>query len=339
MKKHTAISIIIILLLGVSTGFAAKVVPLKELARPEGLEVDDSRFYITGGTRVYIYSLKDFKLVRQFGKRGEGPEEFVVYPGAPMAPFARTDELLITSMGKISFFTKDGVYKRELKTKGSLFYLLPAGDGFLGMALTQDKGISNQTINIYDAKLTPVREVYRQVFPEQRSGPIKVYDKAFSYEYYDNKIFIPHGTELSLRVLDMQGKQLYTMGDKGFERPPVAEVHKKQVHDFMKTNPDTKTMYEVIKSRLEFPSHFPGISYFWVNGGMVYLMTWKEKTAGSQEFEFYIFDVKGKFIKKKFIHIPFSEIAPQRVVVYKGKVYHIAENEKKEMYELHINGF
>lgn len=337
MKKNTVFIVSVILLLTAGAVYARQVVPLKGVVRPQGLEVDDSRFYITAGTEVFIYTLNDFKLVKRFGKKGEGPQEFVVMPGVPLAPFARTNELLITSMGKLSFFSKDGVFKRELKTKGARFYLLPAADGFLGMGMTRDKGVVYQTVNIYDSKLDPVREVYRQEFPEQSSGAIKVFDKSFSYEYYDNKIFIPHGTDLIIRVLDLQGKPLYSMGDKGFERPRVNEIHKQQVKTFLRTSPDSKAQYEAIKERLAFPTHFPAISYFWVNGGNVYLMTWKEKSVGSQEFEFYIFDVKGNFLKKKFVHIPFSEIAPQRVIVYKGKVYHLAENEKTETYELHIN--
>ena len=67
-----------ILLFAWSTIFAARVIPFPELLSPELIRVDENKIYITEKANIYIYSKKDFKLVKKFGKKGAGPEEFKI---------------------------------------------------------------------------------------------------------------------------------------------------------------------------------------------------------------------------------------------------------------------
>jgi hypothetical protein len=57
--------------------FAGKQVILAELVNPDSIAVDQYQVYITEGTSIYIYDLENFKLKTKFGKRGEGPNEFM----------------------------------------------------------------------------------------------------------------------------------------------------------------------------------------------------------------------------------------------------------------------
>ena len=78
--------VILFAILAVSL-LATKTIPLPELTNPAGILVEDDQIYITQFPEIFIYSLKDFKLKKTFGKRGEGPAEFkgyartAVYPG------------------------------------------------------------------------------------------------------------------------------------------------------------------------------------------------------------------------------------------------------------------
>jgi hypothetical protein len=49
---------------------AAKTIPLPELTNPAGILVDNDQIYIIQFPNIFIYSLKDFKLKKTFGKRG-----------------------------------------------------------------------------------------------------------------------------------------------------------------------------------------------------------------------------------------------------------------------------
>ena len=57
--------------------FAQKHTALAELVNPDSIAVDQNQVYITEGTSIYIYDLENFKMKAKFGKRGEGPKEFM----------------------------------------------------------------------------------------------------------------------------------------------------------------------------------------------------------------------------------------------------------------------
>jgi hypothetical protein len=56
--------------------FAANTVELPDLLDPAAIHVDGNRMYITEHATIYIYSTKDYHLIKKFGRRGEGPKEF-----------------------------------------------------------------------------------------------------------------------------------------------------------------------------------------------------------------------------------------------------------------------
>ena len=95
--------------------FAGKVVPFPDLLKPEAIAVDNEYIYITEGASVHIYSLKDFTLKKKFGKPGEGPQEFKLFPGVALRLTVLPDYLLLESMGKLSYYTKEGNFKKEIQ--------------------------------------------------------------------------------------------------------------------------------------------------------------------------------------------------------------------------------
>jgi hypothetical protein len=74
MKQLKGLILFLILFLTfASRADAGKVVPLIQLAKPNSITVDKNHVYITDQGTISIYSLKDFKLEKAFGKKGEGP--------------------------------------------------------------------------------------------------------------------------------------------------------------------------------------------------------------------------------------------------------------------------
>jgi|GEM_PF-2856572 len=69
-----------ILISGLSQG-TDRVIPLPEVTRPNGsIQFSKNYLYITQKENVLIYDLKDFQFLRSFGKKGEGPGEFHLFP-------------------------------------------------------------------------------------------------------------------------------------------------------------------------------------------------------------------------------------------------------------------
>jgi hypothetical protein len=91
---------------------AKKVAVFKEIYKSMQIDVDSNHLYVSQLSTVYIYSLEDFQLKNKFGKEGEGPQEFKGYALLNVQP----QVLLINSMGKLSFFNKDGTFIKEMRT-------------------------------------------------------------------------------------------------------------------------------------------------------------------------------------------------------------------------------
>lgn len=105
-----------------------------ELTNPGQILVDPSskNIYISDRTTVYIYSLTDFKLKKKFGKSGEGPREFKRYANL----FLTSDYLLVNSVSRATFFTKDGKYIREMNSKtANLGPFLLIGENFVNASM------------------------------------------------------------------------------------------------------------------------------------------------------------------------------------------------------------
>ena len=57
-------SLIISLLITLNFAFAEKVIVLPDLVNPNSIIIDKNNMYITEDASVYIYSLNDFKLLK-----------------------------------------------------------------------------------------------------------------------------------------------------------------------------------------------------------------------------------------------------------------------------------
>jgi hypothetical protein len=154
--------IFFVVLVMVSMGLLGKkLATIPDVFRPFLLVMDDQQFYVTEGTTISIFTRKDFTLKKKFGKEGEGPQEFKLAQGMPgLILFPQTDSLVINSAGKISFYTKDGKFIKELKVAtGSMVSIFqPFGKKFVGLSTAMGENMSmNFTLNIYDAQLTKIK--------------------------------------------------------------------------------------------------------------------------------------------------------------------------------------
>jgi hypothetical protein len=316
------------------------VVELPGPLRPLTIDLDKTHVYVTEDVTVYIYSLKDFRLVKRFGRQGEGPEEFKVFPGVPVLINVRTDDLIVNSIGKVSYFTKDGTFKKEIKIPGGFNVgFIPIGEKFVGMGLVQENKINYKTLNIYDARLKKINEIYRTLHQQQpdKMG-IKVSEKSFDYDVYDNKIFISGSEKFVIDVLDSDGKPLYSI-KQDYELIKFTPEMKDMVLDYLKTDYKTRAYFDVIKWRLRFPDTLPAILDIFVSNQKIYAVTNKtgeNKKPGVKEREVYIFEVKGKLLKKVFLPIVESGIEPFPFCIQNEKLYQVLERDNDEAWELHI---
>lgn len=327
---------LILLLTGFVFGDKFKAATFLDLLRPKTIEVDKEQIYITDGTTVYIYSKKDFSLVKKFGKRGEGPQEFtIIPPNVNLRVMIQPDHILVNSMGKLSFFTKKGEYIKEIKHSIAMGtgMLFPMENQYAAFDFAQVDKKFFLTSNIYDSNLKKVREIMRIEVP-LRGQRYKALEKALFMHATRDKIFISGEKDFVIDVFDKTGKKLFSINQK-YELLKFTDAHKEEALNYFKTHPDFKQYYEVIKNFFQFPDEFQAIRNFFASDQRLYVQTFLIKNG---QTEFYIFDFNGKFLKK--VWLPIALTLPleqfQLFTIYNEKLYQLIENEEEEEWELHI---
>lgn len=310
-----------------------KVAVLSELLKPDLLTVDQYQLYVAQGATAFIYSLKDYKLIKSFGKRGEGPTEFKVAPQLPIFLMPVNDEIVINSIGKLSFFTKKGAFKREMKTIGFNMVFLPIGKKFAGIGIKQEDRIIYRTLNLYGSDLKLEKEFFRAKRELQLgAGTINILERSFSFYTYDNKIFVSGKKGFVIDVFDEKANFMFSI-NREYQPLTFSNEDEKNYLNYLKSHPSSRNNFENIKHRLHFPETYPVIYTFFVSANKVYILTYKKK---DNKNELFIYDTKGKFIKATYITVLSRDpVEPFPMWIENQKLYQLVENENEE-WELHI---
>jgi len=331
MKKHM---IFLISLCLASLVYAQPVIPLPDVLTADTITADGEQLYITGGSTIYIYSIKDFGLVKKFGRPGEGPGEFKVsqFSDGKIYIDVQPDCFLVNSLKKISFFTKKGEFIKERRVvSGSLFKAL--GDCFVGRGNTMEDRTAYRTINIYNRDLGQVKELSRKKAGRMGQGinPVELMKRPLFY-ISDNKIII-EGKEGELIIFDHTGEKISAIAP-AYETVKFTREDKEEFEQDFKTHPRFASLYNVIKQQIEYPETFPLIRYFTVADKKVYVLTYKEKNGKS---EFFVFSLAGQLLKKVMLPVTAKDaFEPYPYTISNGTLYQLADNEETEKWELHV---
>jgi len=321
---------IIIVILGFTTFVRARVVAVfDEILKPNRICLDQEHIFITERTTIFIYSLSDFKLINKFGREGEGPGEFKI----PLFIIPMADKLLINSLGKISFFSKQGILLNEIKSDGNSNYFFPLGKGFAGSTYTQERGLRYFTLNRFDSKLKKGMELVKEQIPIQQPGKIELFRRAFMHRTYKDRLYVTGKEGFVLDCISQTGELLYTIKRENFKRHKISSEDIKNADKYFKIRYGDS--YEEIKERITYPGYFPEIRSFYLVDNKIYILPyeWKENAL-----KFYIYTIEGKPLSEKFI--PFAlqySMQPYPFAIQNDQLYQLIENESNEDWELHIN--
>jgi hypothetical protein len=314
-------------------GSETKIISLPGHSRPAYLAVDRNNIYISDFPSIYIYSLDGYTFKKKFGKKGEGPREFLNYANITLF----RDKMIINSVGKISFFTREGDFLKEKKLElvGSAFK--PVGNHYGVYGFTQEDKVVYQTINVYDAGFKKVKEIYRYPGWLQLQGPKRgaygVNHARFGMLVYEDKMVVMDMEDFKVYVWHEKSDNLITI-KQDYEKLKFTAADKNKYLDFFKTDPNLRGFFENLRPLLTFPDHYPPIRSFGVGDGKIFVITYEEKNGKSR---FFIFNMNGEFIKTTFLPLKGGMAHYQNPYFFSnGKMYQLVENEDEEEWELHI---
>jgi hypothetical protein len=319
--------------------YGKQVAVLDDVSQPQYLAIDDNYLYISENHTVYIYSLKDYSLVTSFGKAGEGPREFKLQKPVtiPLVVDAQTENLVITCLGKVSFFTKKGQFLKEHRITDIPMSAMvqPVGKRFARARLFNDGSTTVTSILICDADMKILKEAYKQPYYFQQGKQMNPLGRPllFATDMTTDHLMVDTGNG-PVHVFDSEGKKKFTIQPKT-EKIPFTAGHKKEILNFYKTDPRVKQYWDYLKNIIRFPQHFPPVFVAIPANGNVYLLTFRRKNGKG---EYLIYDKTGAFVKQTFVPTSYiSVMEPYPMIIKDKKLYQLVENEDDEEWQLHIN--
>ncbi len=314
------------------------MVPMPELINPESfshpIKVENNKIFITDGIKVFIYSSKDLKLINSFGKSGEGPGEVLGYDqGRLVTSSLASENIVVSSVNKMSYFSKDGKFLKEIKPANGYMFIT-FGSKFVGYSNAAEGRVNYNSLNLYDSRFNKVKELARSSQP----SPINKFSPFFLHRpkpvVYGGKLYVNNPVTGIIDVYGKEGQKLKSI-TYNFEKIKITDAGKKKILGFFKYDPRMKQFFEQVKKLIDFPEYYPFIMNYHIANDMIYILTYKKEANASA---FVILDINGKFINK--IMLPLPEVNSLETCPYtisNGKFYMLNFDEDSEMWNLHIN--
>lgn len=331
MKKLVWILISLFFIFTV-VSLAEKTATFTQFVNPYSICVDSDHLYVSQGVRVFIFSLENYHLLKEFGKEGEGPGEVLLNrrgANTEIILFLEKDFLIVSTRGKVIYFSKDGEFIKEVKTEGVGRFLAPMGKLFVGKTYITEKDGLYHGVVIYDANLKKVQEIYKHIHGfqgiEKEFNPLTV-DQA-DFDVCDGKIFVIDGDRTKILIYDNKGKNLVSIIPKD-EMVAFTEEDKNDMIEGYKRVEFWRNMYQSRKHLFKFPKYYPPIRWFFLDpvAKKVYVKTEKIE---KEKRKWLVYDFKGQLLKEMFLPMGLLRF-------YNGTYYRFHENEDEEVWELYV---
>lgn len=289
------ITIIILLL---TASLSAQILP--DLLAPETIAADNQYLYITQREEVLIFSIQNFSLIRRLGRPGEGPQEFKLMEDKPLQLFVEGPDIIVNSWNKISIFKKTGPFKTELRSTEPLTTnYIPLPDHFVAMTIRTQKGARQKVLSLYTHTLKKQKEIFLRTTPKQKNHKIPILQKTFQYTVHAGTLIISADNTFTIYLFNPDGTPHKKIHLPNYQQRPFTKTDKQNHITLTKRNAANTALYNRLKDRIQYPTHYPAIQTIHAAHNKIYAITWK-KTG--QATETHRFTLTGK----KLPQIPLS---------------------------------
>ncbi len=309
-------SILILLTLTLSV-FAEEIGLMRGLLNPSRLAIYEEKIFVSDSCKIKIYSKKDLTLVREIGRKGEGPGEFDNDPRiVPLRDF-----IFAQTIKKISWFSRDGILLKEAKLPFIALKVMPVKENIVVLKQEMEGSEISFFINLCNLDLKQIKNISKIKFQfiPQKVNPFRA---VINFDISEGRIIAGNADQGEFRIFDEKGYELKVIKGE-FPRVKVGnEFKNKMLKRFKEANLP-------VDIKIEFPEEFPYFQTFWAENGRIYVQTFKWE---KEKILFILIDMNGKEIKRTFL--PEAEI-----YTIKDNFYYWLELNENEEYVLHRQKF
>lgn len=305
------------------------IIPLKELDNPQYLMANKDFLLIEDNQKVRMYAIKDYKLVKTIGRKGDGPGEFQDFA----YPQILSDSIMISSAYKVAFFDFSGNLIKEQKTRIGNSMVKKIKNKYVSVSPKREKDEFYLTYNLYDPDFSKEKVFYKGkwVFHKDRKRDLF---EIYFFDVHDNKIIFAHREGFQIEVLDENGNKLHAI-NMDPPKIPFTDKDMRQIFEDMEANYKDKVYVQALKQRAVKPEYYPDIRTCRAADGKIYVVTYLKENERS---ECLIFNLEGKQLKRTFIAL--RDTSPMNTppfTIYNNHLYQLIENFHKEQWQLVID--
>ena len=201
--------IILSLFLFINPLWPVRIGVLPEVLKPHMICVSGEEAFILQGGTVLVYSLHNLRLLRQFGKTGEGPGELREVPYKSNMLWVSHQSVFIDGYDKIIEYSKKGKLLRESRKTYSHFIVQPLGNRFVTLKRQQDKkGRPLVSVTLCDDKFKEIKELSQPKMVTRRER-LELFPDAQNFWTWNDKIFIEKSEQgFVIEVFNSSGQLL-----------------------------------------------------------------------------------------------------------------------------------
>lgn len=328
MKK---IFLCLLILTCTSFLYPDKLVELPKIEKPVSIAIEGNKIYIIEETRrVSVYSLINHELLREIGRRGEGPGEFKRTPLLKILP----DFLFFCTFEKVMKFSKDGKLLEE-KRLFPLGRALPIRNNYVRIGFKSESGKNYNTVNLLDNDLNRTKELYTQERINRRGVLIPIRDY-LGIDSFGGKCFVAEGRKgFFIEVFNSDGKKLDEI-EKNIGKIRISNEYKEKLIYQRVNDPRGGAEWKeaVRRFKVEYPKYFPDMRELVVAGDRIHVQTYRQE---KDDAEFIILDLEGNILNRVLLPL-FQEgslIDRYPYTFSKDSYYYLKDNPERQVWELH----
>jgi len=333
--KHAVVIFLVLLLLCCSYSIAKKVTNLPQITTPITIDISNSEIYVLDEATVYIYSLKDFHLIRKFGEKGEGKGQLTPNTEVPIAMNIVDGNVFLNSQVKLIKFSKDGKLLREQRLPFS-FQTVPYGKDFASIKITVGPRVQRFSVVHYDDRFQQKKVLYsRERIPRSRRGQLPMPPELIIIRSTGDRLYVfDQKKDFVIDVYGSDGEEEKTI-KMDYKKIKVTDNFKKVAEAWFRAQPSFRMAAEELREMIYFPDYLPVVRNFIIKNNKIYIQTYKNQNNLS---EFLILDMEGKLIKQVmlpgFHDFPLQFNSSRIFTFYNNSYYYLMQNETG--WELHV---
>jgi hypothetical protein len=316
---------------------------LEEISIPHCLSVFKDHIYILENGTVYVYEISEAKLVRKFGKRGEGPGETQNFPVRGNMLFVNYRGVYIDARNKIVLFSHHGQLVKEYKKPYEHFYVKPFQNLWITLYRFPSKKGFNLGVSLCDSKFNVQKRLGSKSIINNK-GEFDLMPDAFNFCVGKDVFFIEFSEEDFLIIGYLErGKQAIQIQEK-LEKQKVSADDIDFVFEEIKHDPETKLMggLQAFKKRTKYkiPDHLPIIKNISCDSGILFVKTFIRRDYSHL---FYFYKVTGEKLGQAYLPFGVTDNLDDqltgrldRYYSFSGDFYYyLQENEEKSIWQIH----